>query len=235
MAAVLACGPEALLSHRSAAALWELLPSSSPRAHVTVAARGRARRPGIVLHQVRHLHPDDRAIVDDIPVTSVPRTLLDVAGVETPRRLERAYEEADRRRLLDTRAVAALCERSAGRRGLKSLRALLAERRDPPPDTRSLLERRFLEFCRDHDLPEPAFNVAVAGYEVDAAWPPTPLVVELDSYRFHRGRTVFEEDRARDAALQLADYRVLRVTDRRLKEEPGALAATIRRLLAKAA
>lgn len=118
MAAVLAGGPQALLSHRSAAALWDLAPSSSPLIDVT-ASRGRAGHRGIRLHRPRTLHPEDRAKRDTIPVTSIARTLFDLAEVVDRRQLERVFEQAERLRLLDTSAVARVCERGRGRRALK--------------------------------------------------------------------------------------------------------------------
>jgi hypothetical protein len=193
-------------------------------------ARSRHGRPGIRLHRVYSLHADDRAQSDGIPVTSVSRTLLDLAGVLNPRQLERALDEAERLRLFDLRAVERLLARSRGRRGVRPLSDLLALRR-LPLDTRFELERRFVELCRDADLPPPAVNVVVEGYEVDAAWPAARLVVELDGYAFHNTRRSFESDRARDAALQVAGHRVLRLTKRRLEAEPEAIVQELRSLL----
>jgi Protein of unknown function (DUF559) len=232
MAAVLACGAGALLSHRSAAARWGIAPSGSERIEVTTTARGRSGPDRVTVHRSRALHPEDRAVRDGIPVTSVARTLLDLAEVVGPLRLERAFEAAERLRLLDLAAVQRLLERSRGRRGVRPLNALVAEYSGGEvPDTRSPLEDRFLAFCRAYGLPPPAVNVAVAGFDVDAWWPGSRLAVELDSYTYHGTRAAFERDRARDAALQLAGYRVLRVTDRRLSKERGELATTIRSLV----
>lgn len=230
MAAVLACGPDAMLSHRSAAALWGLRASN---AIVEVTAPGRRRgRAGVVVHRVRTPDPDDRTLRERIPVTSVPRTLLDLAEVLRPQQLERAIEEAERLRLFDGRAVRQLRERSRGRIGLRRLGAVLS--RDPlnAAETRSELERRFLALCRDAGLPAPAVNTIVAGYEVDAVWPDQRLVVELDGHAFHRTRAAFERDRIRDAALQLAGFRVLRFTYRRIEAEPTAVVESVRSLLA---
>jgi hypothetical protein len=141
MGAVLACGDGALLSHRSAAALWGLATSAATRADVTAIGRSRYGLAGITLHQVRGLHPEDRAVADGIPVTTVARTLLDLAEVVRPDRLERAFEEAERLRVLDMSALTELCERSRGRRGLKAIRPLLERRTRPRPGTRSELER----------------------------------------------------------------------------------------------
>jgi hypothetical protein len=170
-------------------------------------------------------------VCDGIPVTSVARTLLDLAEVLPRRRLERAFDEADRQHLLDLSAIGRLCERSRGRHGLKPLKALLSARFRPVPETRSELERQFLDLCRQAGLPPPLVNCHVAGFEIDAAWPDRRLVVELDGFAFHHTRSAFERDRARDAELQLAGHRVLRVTARRLADEPREIVRAIRLLL----
>jgi very-short-patch-repair endonuclease len=176
------------------------------------------------------LHAEDRSVRDNIPVTSVARTLFDLGEVVDRRRLERAFEEADRLRRLDLRAIERVCRRSRGRRSLRVIRPLI-DSLLPAPETRSVLERRFVAFCRNHRLPAPMMNALVSDFLVDAVWPSRRLVVELDSYGFHRHRAAFERDRKRDAELQLAGYSVLRLTDRRLTGEPGQVAAQIRRLL----
>ena len=232
MAAVLSCGPRALLSHRSAADLWGILPTSSGRIDVT-AARTSSGRPGITLHRPRRVHPEDRAENENIPVTSIARTLLDLAEVIRPHRLRRSVDEAERLQIFDLRAVERLIARSHGRRGLPRLRAALSDYRGPPPATRSELERRFLDLCHDAALPRPEVNVLIAGFDVDVAWPHPGLIVELDSHAFHRGRTAFESDRERDAALQLAGYRVVRITDRRLRNEPAEVMRIVRSLLSR--
>ena len=231
MAAVLACGDGALLSHRSAAALWELPISATGPIDVTIIGRCHRGRPGITLHQPRHLHLSDRSIRHGIPVTSVARTILDLAEVASGRQLERALEEAERLRLFDLTAFEYLCKRSVGHRGLGRARSRLESFPDAVPDTRSELENRFVELCRNAGLPMPSLNVSVAGFVVDALWPAERLVVGLDGFAFHHTRQAFERDRARDAKLQLAGCRVLRITHRRLMREPGAVAAGIRQLL----
>lgn len=231
MAAVLACGPGALLSHRSAAALWRLAADPSTRVDVTVAIAGRGARPGIDVHVTRTLLGLECAQRDGIPVTSVARTLLDLAEVVGGGRLARAVEEAERLRLLDLRQIEALSRRAFGRRGVPRLEAALADFR-PPALTRSELERRFLRLLEGAGLPRPAVNAMVAGLEVDMAWRSQRLVVELDSYSYHRTRAAFERDRARDTTLQLAGQRVLRLTSRRIDEEPAAITGTLRALLA---
>ena len=147
-----------------------------------------------------------------------------------PNRLRRAFDEAERLQLLDVRAVRELCERSHGRRGLKPLLALLDETTEAP-HTKREFEALFFDFCRAHRLPLPICNALVEGYEVDAFWPAHRLIVELDSWTFHRGRRAFERDRERDAALQVAGWRVIRITWRRLNERPQETAVLLRRLM----
>jgi very-short-patch-repair endonuclease len=160
----------------------------------------------------------------------VARTLFDLAEFVDFKRLESAWEEADRLRLLDLRAIERVCERGYGRRALRPTRRLLAEAR-VATFTRSPLEDEFAAFCRQRDLPTPAFNTTVLGFEVDALWPRQRLIVELDGFAYHHHRAAFERDRARDTALQVADYRVLRVTHRRLEQDPASVAHELRQLL----
>jgi very-short-patch-repair endonuclease/predicted transcriptional regulator of viral defense system len=227
MAAVLACGVGALLSHRSAAALWGLIQPGSSPAEVT-AATGRQRR-GIAVHE-GGISDADRTEVRGIPVTTVARTLFDLAEIIDEARLARAFEEADRLGLLRMQEVEAVCARGYGRRALRPVRHLIDEAW-LPATTRSALEDRVLTLCREHDLPTPATNVTVLGHEVDAFWPRQKLVIEADGWTFHRHRAAFERDRARDAAMQAEGYRVIRLTHRRMEREPTAVAAEIRRLL----
>jgi hypothetical protein len=177
------------------------------------------------------LHREDRAVREGIPVTSVSRTLLDLAPVVQPRQLRRAIDEAEQLGLFDSRTVERLIRRSHGHHGLRALQGALREYRGPPPPTRSELERRFLTVCGDAGLPPPQVNIFVAGWEVDVAWPARRLVVELDGYAFHRSRSSFEKDRERDTALQLAGYRVLRITHRRLDQKPAHVVNAVRSLL----
>jgi hypothetical protein len=229
LAAVRACGEGAVLSHRTAAAHWDLVPPGGGAFHVTVVG-SHCRKRGIMLHQVRRLDRRDRTVRGSIPVTSLARTLLDVAETESETTLRRCWDQAERHRLLDVRAVTALCARSPGRRGLKPLNALLAACA-PTPNTKRELEALFFDFCRIHRLPLPACNVLVEGFEVDAYWSAYKLVAELDSWEFHRGRAAFERDRERDAVLQAAGYRVIRITWRRLTGHPAETAALIRTLM----
>jgi very-short-patch-repair endonuclease len=231
MAAVLACGPEAVLSHRSAAALWGLRRTPSGAIHVTVPSRNGRKRPGIRIHRVGQLQPDERTVIYNIPVTSLARTLLDYAEDVNRLWLERAFENADRRDLLDLRAIEAQLDRSPGRRGRKALRELVAGYRGPEHDFRSEFERRFVELIRDAGLPLPQMNVVVAGVLVDAYWPVERLVVELDGYEFHRAKRNFENDRENDAILARAGLQRLRITYDRLTNKREEALADIQALL----
>jgi very-short-patch-repair endonuclease len=232
MAAVLAAGPDARLSHRDAAALWDLRATAHTRIDVSVPRSGLRSRQGLNVHCTAPWHPDDCANRRGIPVTSVARTLLDVAEVVSRRAFRHIFEEAERLRLVDVRAIQAVVARGHGRRGVGALAAVLAEARTRPlADTRSELERRFVDLVESTGLPPPATNVLVEGFLVDAVWPRKRLVVELDGRRYHHTRAAFERDRIRDAGLQVAGYRVLRITWTRLDREPDVVAATIRALL----
>src|SRR5262249_25773539 len=149
-------------------------------------------RPGIDVHRVRAFHPDDCTVRDGIQVTTVARTLLDLAEVVPRKQVERAFDEAERLRLLSLDAVVAVLARARGRKGLRTPAPPLADPRPSTRDARSPLESVFLPFCQAHAIPLPATNVDIAGYLVDAVWPVTRLIVELDSYEFHgKTRTAF--------------------------------------------
>jgi len=169
MAAVLACGQDAVLSHREAAALSDLRRSSRSRIDVTVPGRSRHRRDRIDLHRVRSLHPEDITTTEGIPVTSVPRTLLDLAEVVPPAQLRRAFEQAERMGVLDYAALRRTVARSRGRRGLKHLVPLMREDHSTAARARSDLEARFLDLVRSNGLPMPVVNAVVGGYEVRRA------------------------------------------------------------------
>jgi very-short-patch-repair endonuclease len=235
LAAVLACDEKALLSHVSAAALWGLVRPRGSDVDVTSPRgnQGRDRWAGVRLHRGRFHASEEMAERDDIPVTSVARTLFDLAEVVDRQRLERAWEEADRLNLLQLAAVERVCERGYGRRALRPIRQLLAAARAPTVRTRSPLEERFQQFSRFYDLPQHSTNVEVLGKEVDVLWPAARLIVELDSWEFHRHRAAFQRDRARDTRLLVAGYRTIRITHDRLDTEAAQLAAEIRQLLSQ--
>ena len=213
MAAVLACGPGALLSHRSAADLWGLR-QNSQWIEVTVR-HGNRGGSGITVHTTRGLTERDRAVVDGIPVTSVARTLLDLSAVVRPNDLEVAIDRAERQRLLDLRAVEDTLDRARGKRGARAFRLAIASYE--PSTQKSELERRFRELVEGaRDMPDPSFNAITQGerraHEVDAIWRGQRLIVELDGFAFHRTRRDRERDAATDADLELAGYEVLRLT-----------------------
>jgi hypothetical protein len=184
---------------------------------------------GIALHQGR-IHPEDRTTRDAIPVTSVARTLFDFAEVVDEQLLARAFEEADRLNLLQLKALERVCQRGHGRHALHPIRHLIAEAR-APTTTRSPLEDRFVAFCRRHDLPPPVLNTSVLDLEIDALWPAQCLVVELDGFTFHRHHAAFQRDRARDASLQAAGYRTIRLTHHRLDHEATTVLTELQQLL----
>lgn len=219
LAAVLACAPGAVAGHISAAWLWGLLRSRPGGAfHVTASTRRHAKK-GIHLHYAP-LADDDHARVEGIPVTSVPRTLLDLAVILTPIRLERALERSEELRLFDLRAVDALLARAGNHPGTGRLHRAVAIYRDDPAFTRSRLERRFRDLVRRAGLPTPSMNFQEGGYELDAYWPAERFAVELDVYETHGSRAVFEADREREEELLLQGIETIRVTGPRLKREP---------------
>lgn len=231
-AALLAYGPGAVLSHQSAAVLWEVRRKRRGAIHVTAPCgrQGLRRRKGIWIHRCK-LTAEEVTTRDGFPVTTLARTLFDLAEVAPYDQLKGAAEEAERLRLLRLPELERCCERGHGRRALRPTRRLMADLR-PPDEGRSPLEIRFPEFVRAHRLPKPVQNVDVLGHEIDALWPDAKLAVELDSWEHHGHRAAFERDRARDPKLLIAGYRTIRVTHRRLDREASQLAAEIRQLLA---
>lgn len=201
MAAVMACGSEAVLSHRSAAGLWGVLPDS--RASIDVIAPNRRGRfpSGIDAHRNGSLLPEDRTAHRGIPCTSIARTLLDLAGVIREERLRYAIAEAEVLGLFDLAAVQDVVARGRGRRGVAKLRLLVSELDPQAGLAKSELERRFLTFCRRAFLPAPEVNVpiSVRGGEViaDFVWRDAQLIVEADGLQFHGTRSAFERDRRR--------------------------------------
>jgi very-short-patch-repair endonuclease len=230
MAAVLACGPEAVLSHRTAAWIWRILELAGELVEVTVT-RSNRRRPGLIVHRSRSLRPADTQMHRGLPVTSLARTLLDFAEAATARELERAFDEAITQRLTTYPALAAAVRQANGHHGARAVRDLLA-RSEEPAITRSEAEERFLSLTREACLPAPEVNAQVGSHLVDFLWRECRLVVEVDGYRFHSSRTAFERDRRRDADLSAAGYRVLRFTWRQLVEEPVAVIARLAQALA---
>jgi very-short-patch-repair endonuclease/predicted transcriptional regulator of viral defense system len=235
MAAVLACGEGAVLSCMSAARLWHLVPyPAHDRAiDVTVPAGRDRRRPGIRVHRVCSLERDEVTELKGIPVTIPARTLLDLATAATPRELERAAAEAERRQLASRSKLLALIARYPRRPGTRALRVLL-ERQGRPALTRSEAEERFMALARRGRLPAPDVNVLLGSYEVDFLWREERLVVEVDGFAFHGSRAKFEGDRRRDAELAAQGLQVIRVTWRQIVDEPEAMLVRIAQALARA-
>ncbi len=232
LAAVLAVGSGAVLSHRDAAGLHDLRPANHARTDVTTTA-DRRDVPGLRIHRARSLEAQDVTTVRGIPVTTVARTLVDLAGVVPHDHLTSAIKEAERRRTFDLRLVEAALARTSGRRGPghRALREAIAECAAFERDhTRSSLEDAFLRLLRDRGLPLPATNATIEGFEIDAVWRAQRIAVELDGWQDHGTRRAFERDRERDAALTAAGWRVVRFTYRQVTQGPDRVAETLRRL-----
>lgn len=229
LAAVLACGADAVLSHHAAAALHEL--RTHPSGLIDVSASGKHDVQGVRCHVTRSLPDIDRTAIHAIPVTSLERTYLDYAEVATPRHLNQALAAAERANKLNFLRLEAVMQRHPGRHGTKALNNVLKAFKPEDPRTRSKLEQRFLAVIRQAGLPEPQCNVYVDGLLVDFYWPNAGLVIEVDSFGFHRSRAAFEEDRRRDALHTVAGRRTLRPTHRRIEHETGALLKDVSRLL----
>ncbi|NLT05946.1 MAG: DUF559 domain-containing protein [Solirubrobacterales bacterium] len=233
LAAVLAAGQGAVLSHRSAAVLWGLADRDGKAVTVTVPA-WRRDRPGLCLRSAA-LPDDEVGVRAGIPVTTVARTLLDLARFEDARTLRRMVHEAEVGALLDDRAVGELLDRHRGRAGTRALANVLADRRLGADRTRNELELAFLELVVDGRLSPPRTNrmvrVGASDIEVDFAWPERSVAVELDGHATHSTRAKFERDRRRDRLLQAHGWRTVRLTWRQLATERATVLADLRRLL----
>jgi hypothetical protein len=183
------------------------------------------------VHSAEALTVDDRDSVEGIPVTALPRTLLDFAAVD-PYYLGTALDNAHRLGLVDLIAIDELIKRSRGFRGVARLREALEIHR-PTAFTRSSLERRFLDLVRRSGLPQPSMNFFAEGYELDAYWPAERFAVELDTYDYHGSPRAFEADRVRQENLKLAGIEIVRITGNRLDREPAAVIRRLQRLLAQ--
>jgi hypothetical protein len=212
-AAVRSCGDGAVLSHATAADAWGLRATASRAIHVTVPSlSGRRSRSRLRVH--RRLLPDDEVTkLDGLPITTAARTLLDLAaGGLRGRRLEAALDHAERRLRVDWAAMHRLLERHRGRPGVPALRETLNRYAPGAVDTFSELEEIVLELCDDLGLPRPQVNTVIEGERRDFYWPGSRLVVEADSYRYHRSPSALNDDRERDVRLQLAGLIALRFT-----------------------
>ena len=240
LAAVLACGPSAALSHRSAAELHGLRSSTRATVEVIVPGRSTHGHLGIEVHRSVNLTAQDITRVDGIPVTTVSRTLVDLAAGVPGRQLERALDQAEVLRIFDLDALLDQIERNRTTRAAHRLAATLERHVAGSTVTRSELEEWFLALCRDAGLPAPEVNAYVdpgdgaPGLRPDFVWRQAAVAVEVDGAATHLTRAAFEADRARDLRLVGAGWRVLRVTWRQLHERPREIAATLRALLTPA-
>jgi predicted transcriptional regulator of viral defense system len=239
MAAVLACGPRAVLSHRSGAALHGIRQDNRAKTDVTLPRPSARSRRTVDVHTSLTLEPRDVTTVAGIPCTTVARTLVDLGDVVRRREVERAVDQAEVLRVFDGRAVDAALERAGRRRGAGVLRDVL-ETYEQPTLTRSEIEELVLALCRNADLliPEVNASITLAGgvsYEADFLWREHKLIAETDGRDVHTTRKAFEHDRLRDQRLTLAGYTVVRFTWRQVVNEPRSVAEALRSLLARLA
>ena len=211
MAAVLACGETAVVSHESAAELHGIRKAHPGPVHVTVARSGARRKARLTIHRAE-LAGDEVTRMEGIPVTTVKRTIQDLATTLPRNELERTIEQAQIQRSLS------LTDAVDGRRGKRGATALRAATQDGPRFTRSEAERRLLELVKRAGLPRPETNVRIGRWEVDALWRAERVVVEVDGYTFHSSSRSFERDRRKQNELQAMGLSVLRVTWRQLEE-----------------
>jgi very-short-patch-repair endonuclease len=234
MAAVLASGAEAVLSHWSAAGLWMIRPNS--RSVIDVTAPRKSRSWDGIRRHCKALPPDEVTVEGGIPVTTVPRTIFDLAATEPVDVVKNLLRESEFRQHYDHLSLWDLVERYPRRRGVRRVRAALERLREEPVGRkRSPLEERFAPFLRQHHLPLPRFNdwILAGGkrFQVDCHWPGTNQIAELDGWEGHGTRSAFHEDRARARRLSAAGYTVTRITWAQLDDEPEAIAADLRALL----
>ena len=228
---MLAVGGISGLNRRCAANLWDLWDFPLGEIDVLLAGTGSRRIPGINVHRSRAFGPAHLTARNGVPVTSVAWTLVELAGTIGRKALRQCFDLADRRDLIDRDELEYLIHNGKGRRGIGHLRSLTAIERTQSRRTRSVLELDFLAFCREVGIPEPLVNHTLGGFEVDTCWPESSLVVELDSWEWHRDRESFERDRAKAADLQAAGLEVVAVTDRRLTRERVAVAKMLQALI----
>ena len=229
MAAVLAGGPDTVVAGRSGAELWRI--RAGARAVVEVICPRRLDLPGIHAHRI--VLPDDEVTAErGISVKTPARTLFDLAVVLRPEKFERAFHEAEVRRLTSPTSLGALVARYPGRRGTQAIKRVLEKHRAiGAPIPAHILERRLLALLDAHNLPRPQINRLSDHGELDATWPEHRLIVECDGFATHGTREAFERDRARDRALVVAGWRVIRITWRQLTDQPETIAKQLAALL----
>ncbi|HET9154215.1 MAG TPA: DUF559 domain-containing protein [Solirubrobacterales bacterium] len=234
MVAVLASGPDAMLSHQTAAALWGIRGYSGGAIHVTVAHKSTSTKR--IRRHFSVVPADERAVHEGIPVTSVHRVMFDLAPTASVDDVVAMIKEAEYLNRFDRLSLPDLLERYPRKRGSRKVRfALDRITEEPSGRKRSKLEERFAPFLRQHHLPLPRFNdwifLGAKRYRVDCHWPDIRLIVELDGWEGHRTRSAFRDDRERDRRLTAAGYTITRLTWNQLDDEPGEIASDLRRLL----
>ncbi len=233
MAAVLFCGSGAVLSHWSAAALWGFRSYRGGSIHVT--SPNKTKSQGSIRRHAARLRPDEVTRHDGIPVTTVPRTNLDLAVLTDAHAVESCLRQCEYLRLYDSFSLWDLVERYPGHRGNVAARSALARLGETPGETEEGLEEQFLAFLDSHHLLRPELNAWLEAqghrYKVDCLWRSQGLIAELDSWQAHGTRSSFQSDKTRDRHLLLAGYRTTRVTRQMLNHEAEALAADLKRLL----
>lgn len=231
MAAVLACGEGALLSHRSAAALWGICDERRGVIEVSVTRRAELRRRGLRVRGRPSLTDERATTHDGVPVTTPVQTLIDISTALTPIRVERAVNEADKRDLIDPEALRAELDRYVGEPGVKALRHLLDKRTFRLSD--SDLEILFRSIALGAGLPPPLTKETVNGWEVDFYFPDLGLVIETDGLRYHRTPSTQTRDARRDRAHVLAGMTALRFTHYEIKYEPSRVRSELQRIAAR--
>jgi very-short-patch-repair endonuclease len=235
MAAVLASGDEAVLSHRSAAALWGIYGSGTGEAHVTLPRKTRSQRS--IRRHFGALREDERDVIDGIPVTTAARTVLDLAADKGEVAAETALREMEYLGLYGPVSLPALLEGYPRHRGTPIVRVCLDRLRDDPGGRiRSTLEESFLPFLDEHRIPRPRLNAWISigdhRFQVDCLWPDARLVGELDGFASHGTKRAFRKDRKRDRRLAAHGFHTIRITEDQLLDEPSEVAADLRILLA---
>lgn len=222
LAAAFAAGEEAALDDLAAAELWRI---GRAKGAISVVTTRKVRIAGVRVHRCNHLDPRDVTVRNGIPVTTVARTIVDLAETRTVEQLTNHMYEADFRDLLDLDAVRECASRLLGRHGLANLDEAIGEYLKGSAGSKSEKEDLFHALARGR-VPKPIVNVKVLGYEVDAYWPEHRLVVEVDGAG-HRRPRARRRDRKRDRDLEAAGYRVLRFSDVEIEREPGDVLATL--------
>jgi hypothetical protein len=232
IAALLSCGDQSFLSHRTAAALHGLRQINVRAIEVTVVAKRAPARGALVVHRTAHQPADEEIrIRGPLRFTSVPRLLIESAPRETPAELDRLITQSVRKRLLDPDAMERALQRHRRRPGVGILKQALGRYR-PQPDRKSELERAFDAWLPRHpEIPEPLRNVHIDGWEIDCWWPDQKVAVELDGRPYHVAVKDMERDRVKDIKLQLKGIRPMRVTDARWEHDRPGVYDDLRNLL----